>query len=49
VSFFSTQAVYAAFTEQILPPVLIPLQYDAVSLVPAVTVLQLAAANGVAD
>jgi hypothetical protein len=29
--------------------VLIPLQYDAVSLVPAVTVLQLAAANGVAD
>jgi hypothetical protein len=45
--FTSTHAVYAALTEQILPPVLIPLQYDAVSLVPPVTVLQLLAAKGV--
>jgi hypothetical protein len=46
VSYFSIQSVYAAFTEQTLPPVLIPLQYDEVKLTP-VTVLQLPAANAV--
>lgn len=40
VSYFSIQEVYAAFTEQVLPSILISLQYDAVRLVP-VTVLQL--------
>lgn len=40
MSFFSTQAVYKAFTEHVFVPKLIALQYDEVRLVP-VTVLQL--------